>query len=294
MPGRPAPDGDPSLHDLLLHISRRRARAQQRLVGAGDPARVVRSDAAGTRAVATSEARAAAPGGEAGTVLALDRPTPDLLRMRLARPAGFTYRAGQSVRLQLDGVRRRYTLVSAPHEPDLEFFIELVPGGPMSERWRALRPGDRVTVAGAAKGGIDLVAGTGRHLMIATVTGVNPFVSLLRDAVHRGRRDLACVLVHGASFADEFGYHDELTALAAARPDLLTYVPTVSRPGEPRNAGWTGAQGRADAHVDAVRARHGLTAATTAGYACGHPAMVDTVQTHLRGLGFTVRVERYA
>jgi ferredoxin-NADP reductase len=275
---RSAECDDPSLRDLLLHVEARRARARQRLTAAG---------------ASLPRRHDAAPAGDAGTVLSLERPTPDLLRLTLAKPPGFTHRAGQSVRLALGGVRRRYTLVSAPHEAALEFFIALVPGGPMSERWRAVRVGDRVTIAGAAKGGIDLVAGARRHLMLATVTGVNPFVSLLRDAVHRGRRDLGCILVHGASYADELGYRDELEALAAARPDLVVYVPTVSRPGEARNAGWRGAHGRAETHVDALRARHGLTPATTAGYACGHPAMVDAVERHLGGLGFAVRVERY-
>lgn len=284
---RSAECDDASLRDLLLHIEGRRARARQRLTTAAAPLPRRREAPSLERGDAVSA-------GDAGTVLALDRPTPDLLRLQLAKPPGFTHSAGQSVRLALGGVRRRYTPVSAPHETALELFIELVPGGPMSERWRTVRVGDRVTIAGAAKGGIELVADAGRHLMIATVTGVNPFVSLLRDAVHRGRRDLACILVHGASYADELGYRDELEALAAARPDLLTYVPTVSRPGETRNAGWRGAQGRAEAHVDALRARHGLTPATTAGYACGHPAMVDAVERHLRGLGFAVRVERYA
>ncbi|MCW5893130.1 MAG: ferredoxin--NADP reductase [bacterium] len=282
---------DPSLRALLLHVEQRRARARQRLAGVA-PAPAATTDA--RRPAAADGAAGREGAGSGAAVLRLERPTPDLLRVVLARPPGFTYRAGQSVRLVLGGVRRRYTLVSAPHERDLELFVELVPGGPMSERWRALRPGDAVGLAGAAKDGLALAPDARRHLMLATVTGVNPFVSLLRDAVERGRRDLGCVLVHGASYADELGYADELAALAAARPDLLVYLPTISRPGEARNAGWTGAQGRAEAHLDAAVARHGLAPATTAAYACGHPAMIDGVQGRLGELGFTVQVERYA
>lgn len=295
---RPDAPADPSLRALLDHVAGRRARGRQRLVaaGGGHAGRVGAPAIAGDPAVpaAPPSRRAAQDDRDGATVLRVVRPTPDLVHVTLARPAGFTYRAGQSVRLALGGVRRRYTLVSAPHEPALELFVELVPGGPMSAHWRTLRPGDRVAVAGAAKDGLALAGGARRHLMVATVTGVNPFVSLLRDAVHRGVRDLGGVLVHGASFADELGYRDELTALAAARPDLLVYVPTVSRPGEPRNAGWAGAQGRVDAQLGAVVARHALAPATTAAYACGNPAMVDGVQAQLAGLGYAVHVERYA
>jgi ferredoxin-NADP reductase len=277
--------GDLELSGLLRHIHTRRGEARQRLSEAE----------LGTRrrgAKAAPEALQAIGHGP-GTVLTLDRVTPDLVRLTVARPPGFAFEPGQSTRLEIDGVRRRYTIVSAPHEPDLEFFIELVPGGRMSERLRALRPGGRVALSGKAGGGIALDRTAARHLMLATVTGVNPFVSILRDAMHRGRRDLGCVLVHGASYADELGYRAELQRLAAARPDLLTYVPTVSRPADPRNAGWRGATGRADALIDEARSRFGMTAADTAAYACGNPGMVDAAAYRLAALGFAVRTERY-
>ncbi|MBL28337.1 MAG: ferredoxin--NADP(+) reductase [Rhodospirillaceae bacterium] len=279
---------DPSLRDLLLTIEGRRARARRRLSAAGFAAETREAPQARPQRAVTK----IAPSGP-GTMLDIHHVARNLVRFSVARPEGFGFIAGQSVRVEIDGLERRYTIVSAPHEPHLEFFVELVPGGRMFERLRALRPGGRVRIASAAKGGFRLKEGARRHLMLATVTGVNPYVAMLRDAVHRGVRDLGCIIVHGASHADEFGYRSELETLAAERPDLLVYIPTVSRPEAPENAGWDGSTGRADALIDPVRAAYGLTPADTVAYACGNPGMVDNARQHLGALGFEVRTESY-
>jgi len=294
----PSLPDDRSLRDLLLRIRRRQAQARHRLVRAGvaapgttrrGPARDTESAPLPQREVPPEPATNAA----SGTVLEVRRVADGLISFKLARPSDFQFRPGQSVRIAISGLERRYSLVSAPHERFLEFFVEIVPGGRMSDRLRGLRPGSRITIAGNAKGKFALDESARRHLMLATVTGVNPYVGMLRDALHRGERDLGCVLVHGASHADEFGYREELERLAAARPDLLVYIPTVSRPDDPRNAGWEGATGRADSLIDPVRGRYGLSPAETNAYACGNPGMVDNARRHLGALGFEVRTERY-
>lgn len=297
MRGPPILPDDPSLRDLLLWVERRRSAARRRMTSRrlGVTATTV---AAHPRAPAPAEARAEAQAlrparGEPGTVLTLEAVTHDLIRFTVVRPPDLTYAPGQSLRLELEGTRRRYTMVSAPHEAALEFFVELVPNGRMSEKLRRLRPGAKVGIAGGAKGGIVLDDKARRHLMLATVTGVNPFISILRDALHHRRADLQAVLVHGASFGDEFGYRAELEAVAAANPSLLTYIPTVSRPEDARNAAWRGARGRADTHIEAAIARHGLTPADTTAYACGHPGMVQTAAARLGALGYQVRTETY-
>lgn len=270
---RPAgPSGDPELNRLLAWVEGCRGRARRRL----------------RRGTAGPSTAAETP----GVVQRLDRVTDSLIRFTVTPPAGFDYRPGASVRLEVEGVRRRYTIVSAPHEPSLEFFVELVPGGAMSRRLAGLRPGGRVTIASDPRPGLTLEAGR-RPLMLATVTGVNPFVSLLRDAEARGRRDLRAVLVHGASFRDEFGYDRELAGLAARRPDLLTYIPAVSRPEDPRNRGWAGAEGRLGGLLDSVRDRFALDPAGTVVLACGNPAMIDGARAHLGALGYTLRSESY-
>src|SRR5690606_20366078 len=148
-------------------------------------------------------------------------------------------RPGQSVKVGLGGIRRSYSLVSAPHEPVLEFFIELVAGGQMSDRLRQLKPGDRLSL-GAPKGGLRVDPAFQHHLMIATVTGINPFIAILRDYLRQGQRGQRFIALHGASYRGEFGYWHELEAIAARRPGIVCYIPTVSRPDDPANACWSG------------------------------------------------------
>lgn len=293
---------DENLRQVLGDIQQRKSRQASRLMrwlgGSGpEPA----------SAAPLTPATAAAPDQPAQDQSALSRPasaaegvpvleridvTPDLMRLKVPRPLDFSFRPGQSVKVGLDGIRRSYSLVSAPHEPVLEFFIELVAGGQMSDRLRQLQPGARLSL-GAPKGGLRFDAALPHHVMIATVTGINPFISILRDYLHSGQRGHRFHLLHGASNQTEFGYRDELEAMAASHPDLLTYVPTVSRPDDPTNAGWTGSRGRVDDILEAYLQQTGLTSATTRLYACGHSGMLDAVTGRLRPQGFQVVTERY-
>ena len=44
----------------------------------------------------------------------------------------FKFKAGQYCTLGLDGIERAYSIVSAPYEPCLEIFVELVPDGALT------------------------------------------------------------------------------------------------------------------------------------------------------------------
>lgn len=231
---------------------------------------------------------------EPGQVQVLERRelTPDLLIFKLARPPGFSFVPGASVKIELNGVSRRYSLVSAPHEPFLEFFIELIPNGRMSAKWRDVSQGDSVALQ-SPKAGLVPNPNARNHFLIATVTGVNPFVSMVREAVHKGETQQRFVLLHGASFASELGYSSELASIAAAHPQLLTYVPAVSRPDEIENSDWMGSQGRVGTHVEALLGEMGWTSRDSCIYACGNPDMVDDIEQTWRAQGFEVRTERY-
>lgn len=218
--------------------------------------------------------------------------TPDLIVFRTARPPDFHFSAGQSVKVGLGGIRRSYSLVSAPHEPFLEFFVELAPGGRMSGKLRQMQVGDRLTL-GQPNGGLHFEDNYSHHLMIATVTGINPFVSMLRHYLHESRQGHHFHLLHGASYQHEHGYRDELEQLAATHPDLITYVPTVSRPQEPANQGWSGAAGRVDTLVEDYLARGDLTPDNTQMYACGHAGMLDSITRQFQPQGFRLATESY-
>ncbi|WP_404366578.1 FAD-binding oxidoreductase [Marinobacter sp.] len=301
--------GDQALGSLLGDIGRRRARQSSRLqawlsrheetlvetgeeaADAHDSVRAPGQDTATISPGAVSDERpATAEGGV--TVTECREVAPGLIIFRVPRPRDFSFRPGQSVKVGLDGVKRSFSIVSAPHEETLEFFVELVPGGQMSERLRSLSPGHTITLDNP-KGSFLLDTRYREHLMVATVTGINPFVSMIRDALHQGRDDHRFHVLHGASYQNEFGYREELQGIASSHPELLDYVPTVSRPEEPANSGWSGSQGRVDTLVEDYVARKGLDASSAMLYICGHSGMIGAVEQQFRPRGFQIETEDY-
>jgi ferredoxin/flavodoxin---NADP+ reductase len=222
--------------------------------------------------------------------------TGELLRLKLSRPDGFRYRPGQHLKMGVPGLMRDYSLVSAPHEDHLEFFIELFAQGQLSERLRRIGTGAAMAL-GRAKGGVALDERRPTQLMVATVTGIAPYVSLLRHHLCGGGQvgdaTRRFIVLHGASYQNEFGYLAELAALALRHPGRVIYVPTVSRPDSPRNQGWGGECGRVENHLDPLIARYHLTPADTAVFACGNPAMVASVAGLFRKRGFAAQTESF-
>jgi ferredoxin--NADP+ reductase len=225
----------------------------------------------------------------AGTIVGIEEVAPSVRILRVARPAGFAFQAGQHVKLGAGGARKRrpYTIASAPADAELQFCIEHVPGGTLTPTLFSLRPGDRVELGDAPKGSFALDPAARTHLMVATVTGIAPLRSMLRAHPASAGR---FIVLHGASYADELPYLRELQALAARDP-RVRYVPTVSRPGEPRNRSWRGEQGRVDDL--ALRAAGELDASGARVYACGNPGMVQRVARELGALGFRVSTEAF-
>ena len=144
------------------------------------------------------------------------------------------FRAGQFSKLGLtiggEVVARPYSLVNAPHERPLDFYIVEVPDGPLSPQLAALQPGDEVLVAPHSTGALTLEdTPEGRHLwMIATGTGLGPFLSLIRTGATWQRFERV-VLVHGVRREAELNYRDTIDQVAAAHPLQFTYIPFVSR-----------------------------------------------------------------
>ena len=135
---------------------------------------------------------------------------------------------------------------------------------------RGIAPGTPIGL-GAAKAGPRLASTRRRHLMVATVAGIAPFVSLLRERLRAPAGEDEFHILHGASYRDEFGYDRELAALAAHPAARLRYRPAVSRPEEPRNAGWSGERGRVADRVEGYMGAQAMSAADTALYAWRAP-----------------------
>lgn len=60
-------------------------------------------------------------------------------------------------------------------------------------------------------------------------------------------------------------------------------MPTVSRPADPANAGWSGATGRTETILGRVCDQLALDPHDTVAYICGNPEMIEAAAEILRG-----------
>jgi len=219
---------------------------------------------------------------------------PTLFSLWILPPEPLAFRAGQyvafGVQSQEKVLERAFSIVSSPLEPELEFFIEMVPEGALSPLLHRLRVGDPVFMRKKAKGifNLDAKSGHRKHFLGSTITGIAPYISMVRTLA----RDLQeggstephrLVILQGASRSDEFAYDRELTD-AAARFPWVTYVPTISRPWE--DPQWPGERGRVDDLVRKYSDSLGLDPSETTAYLCGNPGMIVNARDILRRRGF--------
>jgi len=108
-----------------------------------------------------------------------------------------------------------------------------------------------------------------------------------RSLVLTGLRGVGkTVLLNGCSFMDELGYREELEAWEQDPAYRLSFVPTISRPADPRNAGWTGRTGRAEQVIADTCKEFGLRPDKTVVYICGNPEMILNAERTLMDRGF--------
>jgi ferredoxin-NADP reductase len=185
-------------------------------------------------------------------------------------------------------VQRPYSVASAPREAGdggYEFYVRLVPILRFTTLLWRLPEGHAMRMIGP-KGKFMLEPDDERtHLYVSTGTGIAPFISMLQETRLAGR-PRRTVLLHGCSYVEELGYREMLEAWERDGTYPLTYVPTISRPTDPRNAGWVGRKGRADAVVLDVCRDLDLRPESTVVYICGNPDMILNVEGLLMGSGF--------
>lgn len=209
---------------------------------------------------------------------------------------------------------RAYSIASPPERKDaLELYIRWaqrpVPGKFTTMLW-PLGVGDRLEYR-EPRGHFtiereqpDGTPDERRMVLMGGGTGIAPFMSMVEHLRTTGcRREI--VVCHGASYVSELGYHQRLLELereseAGGRKDFnLRYLPSISRPQAPENAGWSGAVGRVESLVQQP-AGGGLspaeqacgsafTTADTCFYVCGFGGTIDAVNEVLGQRDFRTR-----
>ncbi|MCD0505473.1 ferredoxin--NADP reductase [Bordetella petrii] len=227
-----------------------------------------------------------------------------LFSVRVTRDPAFQFQAGQFARVGLPGaddpggpptVWRAYSMVSAPHEPGLEFYSIVVPEGLFSPRLAQLQAGDALYIEKNPFGflTIDRFAPGGDLWLLATGTGLSAYLSILRDpATWQAFRRI--ILVHGVRSASELAYRDEILHWHGQPqfaehfqqdPRKLVYLPIATRealPGMPQARLTTliadgGLEQLAGETLDPARSKVML---------CGNPAMLADARKLLSERGF--------
>ena len=164
-----------------------------------------------------------------------------LFSFKTTRSPTFRFESGQFVMigLEIDGrpLLRAYSIASANYEDELEFFSIKVPDGALTSKLQHIEPGS--TVMHSVKPAGTLVPGhllPGKRLyLLATGTGLAPFMSIVRDPFIYEQYE-QIILVHGTRWISELAYQDELLDQLPANPyfgdevkSKLIYHPTVTR-----------------------------------------------------------------
>src|ERR1700710_3050107 len=229
-------------------------------------------------------------------VLSVRHWTDTLFSFTATRDSGFRFQNGQfaMIGLEVEGrpLLRAYSMASAHHEEELEFFSIKVADGPLTSKLQKIREGDEILVGRKATGALitDNVIGGKGLLLVAAGTGLAPLGSLIKDP-HVYERYESIVLVHGCRQVSELAYGEELVGtlrddelFGPLLTEKLVYYPTVTR--EPfRN------RGRITDPITSEQlfgdiGQPPLDIATDRIMMCGSPGMLEELRQMFEARGF--------
>jgi ferredoxin--NADP+ reductase len=221
-----------------------------------------------------------------------------LMSFRVRRDPGYVFVPGQFARIGLvkddgEAIWRAYSIVSAPHQSFLEFFLLVVPSGEFSSRVGKFNIGDTMLVEQVPQGflTVDRFKQPDREQdlwLIATGTGLAPYISMLRDETVWTRFE-NIIVVLSVRERHDLGYTEELEELAAthARTGLAKFhfVKTLTR-----DTLHGALHGRINTLVESgeLEAAAGvqLGDARSRFMLCGNPEMVESMRKLLKARGF--------
>ena len=172
-----------------------------------------------------------------------------LFSFRTTRDQSFRFKNGHFVMIGLPAeegrpLLRAYSIASANHEHELEFFSIKVPDGPLTAKLQRLKVGDEVMVGKKPTGTLvpdNMLPGRFLYL-ISTGTGLAPFMSIIKEPEIYDQFDRV-ILTHGVREVSELAYADYIENelpndefMGEMIREKLVYYPTVTRE-DYKNAG---------------------------------------------------------
>lgn len=160
-------------------------------------------------------------------VTEIEHYTDTLFRFKTERPSTFRFTAGEFTMIGMgdNDVSRAYSITSGPYDEYLEFYSIKVPDGPLTSRLQNIAIGDEIEIGTKPTGTLTLAnLDLGGNLwLLATGTGIAPFISLLRDPYTYDAFDSIRV-IWSVRYPKELEAYDQFLK----EQDIL-YTPTVTR-----------------------------------------------------------------
>jgi Flavodoxin reductases (ferredoxin-NADPH reductases) family 1 len=204
------------------------------------------------------------------------------MAFRFAKPADWSYRAGQFVDITLrdppetdvEGNTRGFSISSAPREHVIMITTRLRDTA-FKRVLQHVPLGTEVKVEGPF-GDLRLHHADRPAVLLAGGIGITPFRSILVETLGGGSLPYRVVLFHANRRPEDAPFADEFRALARTDPNL-TFVPTMTAmAGSTQH--WGGEQG----HIDAAMLQRPLAGvAHPIHYIAGPPGMVQALRTML-------------
>jgi ferredoxin-NADP reductase len=179
--------------------------------------------------------------------------------IELARPSGFQFSAGQTIRLIHGDIKRYYSIISAPNDPTLALCVRFLESGNFTPTLATTDIGQQLDMTGP-HGYFTFNASPRTPVFVATGTGIAPFVSMVRSGV-RG-----FLLLHGVSSAEDLHYEHIF------REFSKDYAPCISSPTTDEKMSPGRFQGRVSDYI-----RNNLPRSEHDFYLCGRDEMVRDV-----------------
>lgn len=179
--------------------------------------------------------------------------------IELARPSGFQFTAGQTIRFIHGDIKRYYSIISAPSDPTLALCVRFVESGSFTPTLATADMGQQLNMTGP-HGYFTFNESPREPVFVATGTGIAPFVSMARSGV----RDF--LLLHGVSSTEDLHYEQIF------RKFSKNYAPCISSPTTAEQVLPGSFQGRVSDYIRKYlpRTEHDF-------YLCGRDEMVRDV-----------------
>jgi ferredoxin--NADP+ reductase len=161
-------------------------------------------------------------------VIEVQHYTDKLFRIRTERPRSYRFTAGEFVMISTldpETPNRAYSITSGPYDDYLEFYSIKVQDGPLTSRLQHVKVGDEILVSDKPTGTLILAnLELGGHLvMMASGTGIAPFISLLREPETYDLFENITVTWTTRTHAEQDCYRDFLNEMP------IEYISTVTQ-----------------------------------------------------------------